>query len=308
MFSLNMTTIALELGLEAPHYEELAAKFIGHFLLIAEAINTERAGMPTLWDHEDGFYYDLLTAPDGTSYHLKIRSLVGLIPLLAVAVFDGSVVKRMERYKDRLTWLLHHRPDLADNVSCLRTAGRNDTRLAALLTPDRAKKLLLKLLDETEFLSDYGIRSLSRYHKDHPFCLNLIGREFKIDYEPAESTTKLFGGNSNWRGPIWMPINYLLIEALQTYAKYLPADFTIECPTGSGHFLTLDKIAQEIASRLVRLFEPDTNGHCPSLGSNPLFKDQLLFHEYFHGDTGQGLGASHQTGWTSLIASLIQKL
>jgi hypothetical protein len=304
MFCLHMSTIALELAQLAPYCEEMAVKFFSHFLFIGEAIDS-------LWDNEEGFYFDLLQADDGRKASLKIHSLVGLIPLLAVGILGPEKLESLKEYTWHFRWLMEHRPQLFDKIANLRTPGQKGRRLFSILTKERLEKILQKMLDESEFLSPHGIRSLSRFHKEHPFSLDLIRKDFKVDYEPAESSSHLFGGNSNWRGPVWFPLNYLLIEALEKLDEYYGDHFKIECPTGSGHLVTLSEIAQELRRRLIAIFEPDAKGFRPVFGDvekfqkDPLFKNYLLFYEYFHGDTGKGLGASHQTGWTSLIAPII---
>ncbi|HEY4255101.1 MAG TPA: hypothetical protein VGM34_01995, partial [Chlamydiales bacterium] len=314
MFCLNMWTIAVELAIQEPIYEDMASKFFKHFLYIADAINFEHPNSPSLWDEEDGFYYDLLKRKNGSYQSLKIRSMVGLIPLFAVATLDKESLEALPEFKSRFEWFLAHRSNLCVKVSSLHAEGVQERRLLSLLTKSKLERILEKMLDETEFLSPYGIRSLSRVHADHPFTLACDGLNRKIDYEPAESTTRLFGGNSNWRGPIWFPLNYLLIESLQKYHYYYGDDFTVECPTGSGNRMTLAQVAEELSCRLVRLFEKDETGRRPIHGgtqkfqTDPHFQDLLLYYEYFHGDNGAGLGACHQTGWTALVAKLIQQL
>ena len=312
MFCLNMLTIALELALTNPVYEDIALKFFEHFLAIAAAMNNIAGEGIHLWDDEDELFYDVLNQPDGTRLRLKIRSLVGLIPLCAVEVLEPEVLAALPRFNYHLTWYLTHRPELTGLVSHWQQAGTGVRRLLALVRGHRMKRLLSHLLDPAEFLSDFGIRSLSKYHAEHPYILNLNGSVHTVSYEPAESRSGLFGGNSNWRGPIWFPINYLLIEALRSFARYYGDDFTVECPTGSGRYLTLREVADELSRRLIRLFLPDQQGNRPCFGGaewphDPLRRDYLLFHENFNGDTGAGLGASHQTGWTGLVAMLIQQ-
>jgi Glycosyl hydrolase family 63 C-terminal domain len=313
MYCLNLMGIALELALHNPVYEDVATKFFEHFLNIAEAMTSIGGELGVgLWDDEDKFYYDELNLPDGRMLKLKVRSMIGLIPLFAVEVLEPELLAKLPDFSRRLKWFLSHRSDLAALVSRWEEPGRGDRRLLSLLRGSRMKKLLRRMLDETEFLSDYGVRALSRFHKDHPYCFACQGLSHGVEYQPAESTSNLFGGNSNWRGPIWMPVNYLLIESLQKFHHYYGDDFKVECPTGSGKFLTIGQVAEELSRRLTRLFLRDENGRRPVLAyheklhSDPHFRDYVLFHEYFHGDTGRGVGASHQTGWTGLVAKLLQ--
>ena len=314
MFCLNMMTIALELALTNPVYEDIALKFFEHFLAIAAAMNNIGGEGIQLWDEEDGLFYDVLNRPDGTHLPLKIRSLVGLIPLCAVETLEPELLAALPRFNYHLTWFLTHRPDLTRLVSHWLQPDAGARRLLALVRGHRMKRLLSHMLAPDEFLSDFGIRSLSKFHAGHPYVLHVDGIAHTIAYEPAESRTGLFGGNSNWRGPIWFSINYLLIEALQKYHTYYGDDFTVECPTGSGHYLTLQQVSDELSHRLIRLFQRDETGRRPYNGRNerlqydPHWRDHLLFHEYFDGDSGAGLGASHQTGWTGLVAMLIQRL
>jgi hypothetical protein len=313
MFSLNMLKIALELARANPVYENIATKFFEHFLAIAEALN-HRCGEGTgLWDEEDEFFYDVLKLPDGGSFNLKVRSLVGLIPLLAVETIDADMLEAMPGFKERLEWYLENRPEKAKLVSRWQVPGEHDRRLLALVRGHRMKRLLARMLDETEFLGDYGIRSISKYHEANPYMLQAGDMNYAVRYEPAESRSGLFGGNSNWRGPVWFPINYLLIEALQKFHHYYGDDFKVECPTGSGRYLTLEEVAGELSQRLIATFRRGADGHRPFYGGNeyfqrdPNFRDYILFNEYFHGDNGAGVGASHQTGWTGLVAKLIQQ-
>ena len=313
MFSLNMLTIALELALTNPCYEDIATKFFEHFLFIAKAMNNMGAANIELWDAEDEFFYDVLSLPNNEQFRLKVRSLVGLMPLCAVETIDPQVLEHLPGFTERLLWFLNNRPELAGLVSHWQVTGAGERRLLALVRGHRMKRLLARMLDPQEFLSDYGVRSLSKYHADHPYTLPVDGREYSVHYEPAESRSGLFGGNSNWRGPVWFPINYLLIESIQKFYHYYSDDFRVECPTGSGQLLTLKEIADELSQRLIRLFVRDQagrrpfNGAQPVLQQDPQWRDYILFHEFFHGDTGQGLGASHQTGWTGLVAKLIQQ-
>ncbi len=312
MYSLNLMRIALELALENPVYQDIATKFFEHFLHIAEAMNNIGECGLGLWDEEDEFYYDALSLPDGRKLPLKVRSLVGLIPLCAVEVLDGDLLDRVPEFTARLKWFLDDRPDLARLVSRWEEPGRRQTHLLSLLRGHRMKCLLRRMLDETEFLSEFGVRSISRFHAAHPFVLSCLGQDFAVDYQPGESHSPLFGGNSNWRGPVWIPVNYLIIESLRRFHRYYGDDFRIECPTGSGKFLTIRGVADELARRLATLFLRDRHGcraifqGCEKFQHDPHFRDHLLFHEYFHGDTGRGAGASHQTGWTGLIANLLE--
>ncbi len=314
MYCLNLMRIALELAIHNHVYEDIATKFFEHFLSIAEAmtnIGGDGNGVG-LWDEDDQFYYDALNLPDGRVEKLKVRSLVGLIPLYAVEILEPELLDQVPDFKRRLTWFLNYRPDLAKLVSRWDEPGRGERRLLSLLRGHRMKMLLRRMLDETEFLSDYGIRSLSKIHKDQPYIFRSDSAADSVSYQPAESTSGLFGGNSNWRGPIWFPVNYLAIESLQKFHHYYGDDFKVECPTGSGKFLTICQVANELNRRLTRIFIRAENGRRAVFGGNeklqtdPHFRDYLLFHEYFHGDNGRGLGASHQTGWTGLIAKLLQ--
>lgn len=311
MFCLNMMTIALELAQTNPSYENIASKFFEHFLAIADAMNNLGGQGIGLWDERDEFFYDVLHLPDGRSLRLRVRSLVGLLPLLAVETIEPQLLAQMPGFRARLEWYLNYRPDLARLVSRWFEPGAGERRLLALVRGSRMKRLLRRMLDPREFLSDHGVRSLSKIHATEPYELRVDGATLRISYEPGESQTGLFGGNSNWRGPIWFPINYLLIEALQKFHHYYSDDFRVECPTGSGQFLSLREIADELSRRLTRLFLRDERGRRPYAGDDarmqhdPHWRDHLLFHEYFHGDTGVGLGASHQTGWTALVAKLL---
>ncbi len=312
MYCLNLLRIALELALHNRVYGDIASKFFEHFLAIAGAINDSGAGKPGLWDETDQFYYDHLHPPAAPAIPLRLRSVVGLIPLLAVEVLDSEVLERLPEFTARMDWFLRHRPQVAALVSDWTAGGTEDRRLLALLRGPRLKALLQRMLDQTQFLSDYGIRSLSKEHQAHPYRFEFADCRVQVDYWPAESHSRLFGGNSNWRGPIWMPLNFLFIEALQKYHYYYGAGFRVECPAGSGIFLNLEEVAAELARRLGRLFLRGADGQRPALkvhpklAGDPHFKDYLLFHEYFDGDCGRGCGASHQTGWTGLIAKLLR--
>lgn len=312
MYSLNLMHMALELALHNPVYQNLATKFFEHFLYIAGAMENIGNECIGLWDEEDEFYYDVLHLPNDDSQRLKVRSLVGLIPLFAVEILDHDMLEKLPDFNRRLKWFLANRPDLARLVSRWQEANRGEVHLLSLLRGHRMKKLLERMLDETEFLSDYGIRSLSKHHQQQPYEFWVSETKFSVDYTPGESTTSVFGGNSNWRGPVWMPVNYLIIESLQRFHYYYTDDFKVECPTGSGQYLTLNEVADELSRRLQALFLRDKNGRRPVLGeyekaqTDPHFRDYPLFYEYFHGDNGKGLGAAHQTGWTGLIAKLLQ--
>jgi hypothetical protein len=312
MYTLNMMRMALELTKTNPVYQDLASKFFEHFLYIAAAMtNADNSGLD-LWDEEDEFYYDVLNTPDLGRHTLRVRSIVGLIPLFAVEVLDEDLLQEMPKFVKRMNWFLDNRPQLAALVSRWQEPGKGDRHLLSLLRGHRVKRLLKRMLDEAEFLSDYGVRALSRYHLAHPYVYRTPEQDFSVNYEPGESTTDLFGGNSNWRGPIWFPINFLIIESLQRFYHYYGDDFKVEYPTGSGTYATLLEIADALTTRLTQLFLRNADGQRPIFGNDkrlqndPNFRDNILFHEYFHGDTGCGLGASHQTGWTGLIAKLLQ--
>ncbi len=313
MFSLNMMRIALELAQEDRVYEDIASKFFEHFLYIAGAMNNIANSGISLWDDPDQFFYDVLHLPNDDYTTIKIRSLVGLIPLLAVETIDPDLLGKMPGFRQRLEWFLNNRPKLAGLVSRWHEQGQGDLRLLALVRGHRMKQLLKRMLDPNEFLSEYGIRSLSKYHLEHPYILPVAGINHEVEYWPAESRTGLFGGNSNWRGPVWFPINFLLIESLQKFHHYYGDHFKVECPVGSGKMLSLLEVADELSRRLIKLFLKDTQGKRPFNGMNemlqkdPLWRDYILFYEYFHGDDGSGIGASHQTGWTGLVAKLIQQ-
>ncbi len=311
-YCATMMSIALKLSEENPATEDIASKFFEHFVAIADAMNT--LGGTGLWDEEDGFYYDQLHI-DGQTIPLRVRSLVGLIPLLTAEVLERDEISRLPGFTKRMNWFLENRKDLAEHISYMETAAGESThghRLLAIPSRERLQRVLGYMLDENEFLSPYGVRSVSRVHKDHPYVVRVDGQEYRVDYEPGESTTGQFGGNSNWRGPIWVPGNFLLIEALERYDHFYGDSFKIECPTGSGHMMNLKQVSQELTARLARLFLPDKNGRRPCHGddmryaNDPNWRDLVLFYEYFHGDTGRGCGASHQTGWTALAAHLVE--
>jgi hypothetical protein len=313
MYTLNLLAIAMELAKENPAYEDVASKFWEHFLYIAHAMNNMGEDGLSLWNEEDGFYYDALHLPDGRNLCMQVRSMVGLIPLFAVETLEPKLLDRLPGFKRRMEWFIQNRPDLIGNVACMSTAGQSERRLLSIVDSERLRRVLKLMLDENEFLSPYGIRALSRYHVEHPFVLNVNGAEYRVDYEPAESSTGLFGGNSNWRGPIWLPLNYLIIESLQKFHHYLGGEYKVECPTGSGQMLTLWEVAAELSRRLSHIFLKDERGQRPVYGgttkfqTDPHWRDLILFYEYFHGDNGAGIGASHQTGWTGLVAKLLQQ-
>jgi hypothetical protein len=311
MYCLVMLKIAIELTQVDSSYEDIASKFFEHFLYIATAMNS--VADSGLWDIEDGFYYDRLKLPDGGSQLVRIRSLLGLIPLFAVETLEAADLDRLPGFHKRMRWFVDHRPDLAHNVASITREGKEERRLLSILQRDRLIRVLERMLDESEFLSAYGIRSLSKYHEKHPYSVQLDGHEYSVAYEPADSQTAMFGGNSNWRGPIWFPVNFLIIESLQKFNHYFGDELQVEFPTGSGRRLNLWNVAAEVSRRLSRLFLRDASGRRPVFGEtkrfqeDPNFGDHILFYEYFHADTGAGLGASHQTGWTALIAKLLQQ-
>jgi hypothetical protein len=314
MYSLDMLAIALELASEDSVYEDVASKFWEHFIYIARAMNHMGDDGMSLWDEQDGFFYDVLHTADGERIPMRVRSMVGLIPLYAVQTMEPEVLDRMPAFRRRLHWFIDNRPDLTENMACMHTRGTKERRLFSIATQPQLKRILKMMLDENEFFSPYGIRALSQYHKDHTYSLEFGGMLHSVSYEPGESTTSLFGGNSNWRGPIWMPVNYLLTQALRRFSEYYGDSMQVECPTGSGELMNLDQVANTITDRLVNVFRRDKNGRRPVFGDNerfqtdPNWRDYIPFHEYFHGDTGRGLGASHQTGWTALVASMICEL
>jgi len=313
MYCLNMLRIALELARENHTYEDVATKFFEHFLYIADALNNIAGEGISLWDEEDQFFYDVLHMPDDSHVPLRVRSLVGFIPLLAVETIEPELLDMLPEFKARLEWFLEHRPQLASLVSRWHEPGMEERRLLALVRGHRMKRLLKRMLDPEEFLSDYGIRAISKYHAEHPYDYSAHGMDYVVRYEPGESSTGLFGGNSNWRGPIWFPINFLLIETLQKFYHYYGDDFLVECPTGSGQKLTLHQIADQLSCRLTHIFMRGEDGRRPVFGTNetfqtnPHWRDYPLFYEYFHGDTGRGVGASHQTGWTAVVAKLLEQ-
>jgi hypothetical protein len=312
LFTQNMIELAAEVSAHDPAYEDMVVKFAEHFFYIAAAMN--RPGQDGMWDEEDGFYYDLLRLPDGSAQRLKVRSMVGLLPLCAATVVEKWQRDRLPRAFPQVLKRLRRMPGLVEAIhpigpDHLGVAGRG---MIALLNPERLRRILAKMLDEDEFLSPYGLRSLSKFHERNPYVFRAGGQDYRVDYLPAESNTGMFGGNSNWRGPVWMPVNGLIIRALLNYYLYYGDGFKVECPTGSGTMMDLFEVAREIASRLTRIFTRGEDGRRPVFGGNatfqsdPLWRDHLLFYEYFHGDNGAGLGASHQTGWTGLVAKMIQ--
>ena len=311
MFSLNMMRMALELALHNPVYQDIAIKFFEHFLHIAKAMTNIASEGIGLWDQESEFYYDVLCLPDGQHIPLRARSLVGLAPLFAVETLEPEMLEKLPKFRKRLEWLLTNRPDLAKLVSRWEEEGRGQRHLLSLLRGHRMKCLLRRMLDPNEFLSEFGIRGLSKYHEANPFVFHCSGQRLTVGYQPAESDTRMFGGNSNWRGPIWFPVNFLLIESMEKFHHYYGDDFKIECPTGSGNYVTIERAAQDVAARLTKIFVRDDTGKRAVLGANAKlqqdanFRDHIPFYEYFHGDNGRGVGASHQTGWTGLIANLL---
>jgi hypothetical protein len=314
MYCLNLLAIALELARENDSYEDVANKFFEHFLYIAHAMNDVGSAGITLWDEEDGFYYDVLHLPHGESLPMRLRSMVGIIPLFAVATLDESVLARFPAFERRMRWFVQNRPDYAEHLAVgLDERGTASRRLLSLVDKDRLRRVLSRLLDEREFLSPYGVRALSAAHRGEPYELVIGGARHRVTYEPGESSSGLFGGNSNWRGPIWFPMNYLLIESLQKFFHYYGEDFVIECPTGSGMRMNLWQVASELSRRLAALYAIGEDGRRPAHGPDerlqhdPHFRDHITFYEYFHGDDGSGLGASHQTGWTALVAKLLDQ-
>jgi Glycosyl hydrolase family 63 C-terminal domain len=312
MYALNMLSIALELAKDNSVYEDIASKFFEHFLRISNAMNGVGGAETPLWDEEDGFYYDALHFPNSNhQVFLKVRSMVGLVPLFAVTLMEPVVLEQFPDFKRRTEWFIKHRSDLTASIACMQQQGEGDRRLLAILDRNRLRRVLHRMLDEQEFLSDYGIRSLSKIHAEQPYRFAVEDQLYEVQYEPAESSSEMFGGNSNWRGPIWLQMNVLIIESLQEFHTYLGDDFKVECPTGSGIELTLAEVAIALSQRLIKIFTRDNSGHRPIFGNqakfqtDPHWRDYLLFHEYYNGDNGAGLGASHQTGWAGLIAKLI---
>ena len=313
MYCLDMLSISLELALENPVYEDMATKFFEHFIYIAEAMNATGENATQLWDEEDGFFYDVLHLPDMTRFPIKIRSLVGLMPLYAVTTLEPDLMDRLPGFKERLEWFEANRPVLSRNMTSVDYADGRKRRMLSVVRPDKLWRILAKMLKPHEFLAPTGIRSISRFHKDNPYIFDVEGTEYRVDYEPAESSIGLFGGNSNWRGPVWFPTNYLLIEALQRYHRFFGDEFKIQCPYGEGEPMNLWDVAAKLEKRMMGTFLRNEEGNRPVYGDNetlqndPHWKDYVLFYEYFNGDTGEGLGASHQTGWTGLVAKLIHQ-
>ena len=312
LFAQNMLEIALELAMRDPVYGDLTVKFYEHFVGIASAMCRRGERDDSMWDERDGFYYDLLRLPDGRATRLKVRSMIGLLPLCAVTIYPAEIVTQLPEFTARAAWFNRNRPDLMTDINPPGRQGVHGRYMLSILDERRLRRVLTRMLDPNEFFSDYGIRSLSRYHLEHPCVFRIGSKEYRAGYFPAESDSGLFGGNSNWRGPVWMPMNVLLLRALLQMYSYYGNDFQVECPTGSGNQMTLFEVAQELASRLSRIFLRDENGRRPIFGgtakfqTDPHWRDLILFYEYFHGDNGAGLGASHQTGWTGLIAGLIR--
>ena len=314
LFCQNMLTIALELAQEDPAYEELAMKFVEHFFWIAGAMDRLGENADELWDEEDGFFYDVLHLPDGSAQRLKVRSMVGLLPLCAVALIPGEQAERFKRLGERIAFFRKRRPELIAPIFPPDQPGYAGRRLLAICNERKLRRILSRMLDEDRFFGKYGVRALSRWHLDHPYEFDVHGEKFIVQYMPAESQNGMFGGNSNWRGPIWVPVNVLIVRALLTYYGYFGDSFKIECPTGSGHMMNLFEVATEISRRLAGIFLRDASGKRPVFGdaekfqNDPHWRDYIYFYEYFHGDNGEGLGASHQTGWTGLAARFVQAL
>jgi hypothetical protein len=314
LYSLNMLEIAIELCRDDPIYEDMALKFLEHFLLIAASMDRIGEHHDELWDEEDGFFYDVLRRPDGSAMRLKVRSMVGLLPMCAAFSIPEETAMRLPRLAERAGARLQKYPELVANIHDPRVPGPTGRRLLSVLNERKLRRMLTRMLDEERFLSEFGIRSLSRQHLEHPYVVEVEGVQFKVQYQPAESSSGMFGGNSNWRGPIWFPVNALILRALLQYYAYYGDAFKIECPTGSGREMTLFEVAREITRRLCRIFLRDTHGRRPVYGStekfqkDPHWRDLILFYEYFHGDNGAGLGASHQTGWTGLVALMLKQL
>lgn len=310
-FAKNMLSIALILAERDPVYEDLASKFWEHYIYIAHSMNNPVDPAMSLWDEQDGFFYDFVYSERNKGFPVRARTMVGFVPMFGGSAVSAAIFDRYPDFQRRRQWFIEHRPDLVEGIRPSITPGTNKTLLLGFIREDQLRRLLAYMLDENEFLSPFGMRSVSRFHLEHPLILHLSGQEFRLDYEPGESTTTLFGGNSNWRGPVWMPVNRLLLLALRQYHLYYGDAFKIECPTGSGQQMNLGEIAYELATRLTHLFLRDANGNRAVFGSNHLFnndpcwRDLIPFHEYFHGDTGRGCGASHQTGWTGLIAQIL---
>jgi hypothetical protein len=307
LFADNMLEIAIELAMTDEDYEDMVLKFLEHDVWITSSL-VQVGGGTGMWDEEDGFFYDVLRLPNGSAQRLKVRSMVGLLPFCAATPFEPALFERFPEIAKRFQWFMDSRPELCEAFHDPRKPGVGGRRLFAVLDESKLRRVLKIMLNESEFLSPYGIRSLSRRHADHPFVLSAGGQEYRVGYLPAESDTGMFGGNSNWRGPIWMPVNALIIRALVNYYAYYGNDFTVECPTGSGRLMNLYQVAEEVARRLAAIFLRDSQGRRPVYGGtgkfqeDPHWRDLILFYEYFHGDNGAGLGANHQTGWTGIVA------
>jgi hypothetical protein len=313
MYCLNMLAISLELAREDPAYEDVASKFFEHFVHIASAINVHGSDGLSLWDEEDGFFYDAVHLPTGEQHYLKVRSMVGLIPLFAVETLEPELIARLPGFQRRMQWFLDNMPNFASLVDSSQTSANGVRRLLSLVNCKQLVRIIGYMVDKEEFFSPHGLRALSKYHAAHPYLLSVNGNEYRVDYEPGESQSGLFGGNSNWRGPVWFPMNFLMIESLQKFHHYYGDDFRVECPTGSGQQMSLWDVSAELSRSLTHIFLRDENGNRPVYGGNdkfqndPLWRDLILFYEYFHGDTGVGLGASHQTGWTGLVSKLLEQ-
>jgi hypothetical protein len=309
LFTQSMLEMSVQLTLADPEYVDMCLKFLEHFLWIASSMS--RCGNTGMWDEEDGFFYDVLRWPDGRAERLKVRSMVGLLPFCAVTVFEGNIFAKYPEAVERMGRFLAARPEIHDTIHETLMPGVGGRLMTSILDQVKLRRVLARMLDENEFLSEFGIRSLSRFHADHPYVFQAVGQEYRVSYLPAESDTGMFGGNSNWRGPIWMPVNGLIIRALLQYYLYYGDDFKVECPTGSGKLMTLYQIAEELSGRLASMFLKDENGRRPVYGGtqkfqeDPHWRDLVLFYEYFHGDSGAGLGASHQTGWTGIVARMM---
>jgi hypothetical protein len=307
-----MLRIAAELAAHEPLYEEFVEKFFQHTMFIAGAMDRVGERHDEMWDEEDGFFYDVLRLPDGSAQRLKVRSIVGLLPLAAVAVFEEATIERMPRFRERARLFLDRHPELASGMHLPTQPGLNNRRMLAVVGEGKLRRILARMLDEAEFLSPHGIRALSRVHLEHPYVFGQGGQDYRVGYVPGDSDSGMFGGNSNWRGPVWMPINYLIYTSLVRLYAYYGDEFRVECPTGSGRMMNLLEIALDLGERLTRTFLRDPSGARPAFGSahvfrdDPHWRDLLQFHEYFHGDTGAGIGASHQTGWTGCVARIIQ--
>ena len=313
MFCLDMLSIAMELAREDPAYEDVASKFFEHFVYITQAMNNRGGHGISLWDEEDGFYYDVLHLPDERHAFMKVRSMVGLIPLHAVGVLEPEVMEGLPGFKRRMQWFLDNVPNVPHHIAMTERSEHGVRRLLSIVSRRKLTRMLAYVLDEQEFLSPYGIRGVSKFHARRPYVLTIDGQEYRVGYEPAESTSGVFGGNSNWRGPVWFPLNFLLIESLQRFHYYYGDQVKVECPTGSGHLMTLWEVAEDLSRRLTSIFLRGHDGRRPVFGGNELFqsdsnwRDLIPFYEYFNGDNGAGLGASHQTGWTALVAKLLQQ-